>query len=85
MRALVQTPPAPTNYVEASGMFSQIDELSMPGAGLRHLDFNQVNSMFPGFYDSDGNTPPIPLDLAPLPMGNNTQLLVRLYKSEVDM
>lgn len=84
MRALVQAPPPATNHAPASGMFSQIDDLSLPGAGLRHLDFNQVNSMFTGFFASDGTTPPISMDMAPGPM-NNTQPLVRLYGSEPEM
>ncbi|KAJ5246205.1 hypothetical protein N7468_001188 [Penicillium chermesinum] len=69
-------PDVSADFDEASGMFSQIDDLSLPGAGLRHLDFSQANSVFPGF-------PSIPLDLSPLPMSNNAQSLVRLYGSEL--
>ena len=65
-------------------MFNQIDVLSLPGAGLRHLDFPQVASMFQGFYAGDGNAPHVQMDPMPSPLGN-TPCLVRTYGSEPEM
>ena len=69
----------------APAMFSQIDELSLPGAGLRHLDFqSEMPSMFQGFFTGDGSqshmqVPPIPPSL------HSTQSFVRTYGSEPEM
>ncbi|KAJ5558534.1 hypothetical protein N7535_008749 [Penicillium sp. DV-2018c] len=77
--------PSPTEFEEASGMFNQIDELSVPGAGLRHLDFQtDISSMFEGFFASDGGqshmrAPPTPSSL------NNVQSFVRIYGSEPEI
>lgn len=66
-------------------MFSQIDELALPGAGLRHLDYqSEIPSMFQSFFTGDGSqshmqVPPVPPSL------NNTQCLVRTYGSEPEM
>jgi hypothetical protein len=74
-----------TNYILAPGMFSQIDELSLPGAGLRHLDFQaEMPSIFQGFFTGDGSqshmqVPPVPPSL------NSTQSFVRTYGSEPEM
>lgn len=65
-------------------MFSQIDVLSLPGAGLRHLDFPQVSSMFQGYYTGDGS--PAHVHMAPMPSAmESTQCLVRIYGSESEM
>ncbi|KAJ5783006.1 hypothetical protein N7457_004780 [Penicillium paradoxum] len=67
------------------GMFNQIDELSLPGAGLRHLDFqSDVPSMFQGFFTGDGGqshmqVPPVPPSL------NSAQCFVRTYGSEPEI
>lgn len=74
----------PSNGILA-GMFSQIDDLSLPGAGLRHLDFQaEVPSIFQGLFNSDGTqshmqVPPI----SPSLMG--TESYVRTYGSEPEM
>ncbi|KAJ5424026.1 Transcription factor [Penicillium cf. griseofulvum] len=53
---LYNTIPSPPEFEEAPGMFNQIDELSLPGAGLRHLDFqSDVPSMFQNFFTGDGS------------------------------
>lgn len=69
---------------EASGMFSQIDVLSLPGAGIRHLDFPQVSSMFQGYYSGDGSSPQVHLESVPSPL-SDTQCWVRTYGSESEM
>ncbi|CAG8239465.1 unnamed protein product [Penicillium salamii] len=74
----------PSNGILA-GMFSQIDDLSLPGAGLRHLDFQaEVPSIFQGLFNSDGTqshmqVPPI----SPSLMG--TESYVRTYGSEPEI
>lgn len=66
-------------------MFSQIDELSVPGAGLRHLDFHsEMPAMFPGIFSGDGTqshmqVPPVS------PSVDRTQSFVRIYGSEPEM
>lgn len=69
---------------ELAGMFSQIDELSLPGAGLRHLDFHSEMPMFHGIFTGDGTqshmqVPPVS------PSVNRTQSFVRTYGSEPEM
>ena len=76
--------PHHSNDFIAPGMFSQIDVLSLPGAGLRHLDFPQVSSMFQGFFASDGNSSHVPVELMPSPL-SGTQCFVRTYGSEPEM
>ncbi|KAJ5120657.1 uncharacterized protein N7515_010045 [Penicillium bovifimosum] len=77
--------PSPSEFEEAPGMFSQIDELSVPGAGLRHLEFqSDVPSMFEGFFTGDGGqshmrVPPTPPSL------NSAQSFVRTYGSEAEI
>jgi hypothetical protein len=73
-----------TNESSASGMFSQIDDLSLPGAGLRHLDFqSEMPSMFQGFFTGEGQShmqvPPMP------PSMSSSQSFVRTYGSEPEM
>lgn len=73
-----------TDGLIAPGMFSQIDVLSLPGAGLRHLDFPQVSSMFQGYYSGDGSSPQVHLEPIPSPL-SDTQCWVRTYGSEPEM
>ncbi|KAJ5587356.1 uncharacterized protein N7459_003121 [Penicillium hispanicum] len=75
---------SPTEFEEPSGMFSQIDVLSMPGAGLRHLDFPQMSSMFQSYFAGDGNTPHVHMELTPSPL-SDTQCFVRVYGSEPEI
>lgn len=68
----------------ASGMFSQIDDLALPGAGLRHLDLqSEMPSMFQGFFTGEGQShmqvPPMP------PSMTSSQSFVRTYGSEPEM
>lgn len=73
----------PNNPI-APGMFSQIDVLSLPGAGLRHLDFPQVASIFQGYFTGDNSPSHVHIDPIPSPL-NTTQCLVRTYGSEPEM
>lgn len=69
-------------FEEPAGMFSQIDVLSAPGAGLRHLDFT-IPSMFQP-YLGDGN--PSSVQMEPVPSSLNTpQCFVRTYGSEPEI
>jgi hypothetical protein len=69
----------------APGMFNQIDELSVPGAGLRHLEFqSEVPSMFQGFFSGDGGQSHMQVPLIP-PSLNSAQSFVRTYGSEPEM
>ncbi|KAJ5546311.1 hypothetical protein N7494_003896 [Penicillium frequentans] len=72
-------------FEEPSGMFTQIDVLSLPGAGLRHLDFpQQVSSLFQGFYAGDADAAHVPLELMPSPL-TGAQCYVRTYGSEPEI
>ncbi|KAJ5177861.1 uncharacterized protein N7500_000560 [Penicillium coprophilum] len=83
--ALYNTIPSPPEFEEAPGMFNQIDELSMPGAGLRHLDFQtDVPSMFQNFFTGDSSQSHMQVPLISPPL-NNTQLFVRTYGSEPEI
>jgi hypothetical protein len=73
-----------TNNVTAPGMFTQIDVLSLPGAGLRHLDFPQVGSLFQGFFSGDESPSHVHMGAMPSPM-STTSCLVRTYGSEPEM
>lgn len=65
-------------------MFGQIDPMSLPGAGLRHLDFQDVHGMFDGmFIPREGEHPPAVPQSAPTPV--RKQPMVRAYGSEQDM
>lgn len=68
-----------TNNFLAAGMFGQIDVLSAPGAGLRHLDFG-MSPMFQS-YIAEG-TPQMEHITSPL---ESTQYFVRTYGSEPEM
>lgn len=71
----------------SSAIFGQIDDLSMPGAGLRNLDFSSdVPSMFADFLVTNpeaNSTVQMPSARAPsaMPM----QVLVRAYGSEQEL
>ncbi|KAJ5496761.1 hypothetical protein N7463_008748 [Penicillium fimorum] len=83
--ALYNTIPSPPEFEEAPGMFNQIDELSLPGAGLRHLDFqSDVPSVFQNFFTGDGNQPHMQVPLISPPV-NSTQPFVRTYGSEPEI
>jgi hypothetical protein len=74
-----------TNQNLAPGMFNQIDELSLPGAGLRHLDFqSEVPSMFQNFFAGDGSQSHMQVPLTSPPL-NSTRTFVRTYGSEPEM
>ncbi|KAJ5690248.1 hypothetical protein N7462_004640 [Penicillium macrosclerotiorum] len=75
--------PSP-EFDEAPGMFSQIDVLSLPGAGLRHLDFPQVASVFQGYFPGDENSSQIHMELMPSPL-TATSCFVRTYGSEPEI
>ncbi|KAE8146824.1 C6 zinc finger domain protein [Aspergillus avenaceus] len=79
-------PPAP-GFDESTGMFGQIDGLSVPGAGLRSLDFpSDVHSMFADlFIPDEAGHPPAPMEPTPSPSSTTTQSLVRTYSSEHDI
>ncbi|GKZ28855.1 hypothetical protein AbraIFM66950_001106 [Aspergillus brasiliensis] len=76
------TLPLSSGFDEASGMFGQIDVLSIPGAGLRSLDFpSDVHAMFadlfvPGTENAHG------LEPTPSPTNIPSRALVRTYGSE---
>lgn len=68
----------------APGMFNQIDELSLPGAGLRHLDFqSEIPSMFQSFFTGDGSQSHMQVPLISPPL--NSTPFVRTYGSEPEM
>ncbi|KXG47407.1 Transcription factor [Penicillium griseofulvum] len=82
---LYNTIPSPPEFEEAPGMFNQIDELSLPGAGLRHLDFqSDVPSMFQNFFTGDGSQSHMQVPLMS-PPPNSTQPFVRTYGSEPEI
>lgn len=74
----------PTDGAAAPGMFTQIDVLSLPGAGLRHLDFPQVASLFQGYFTGDDSTSHVHMGPISSPL-STTQCLVRTYGSEPEM
>ncbi|KAJ6036953.1 hypothetical protein N7540_001232 [Penicillium herquei] len=73
------------DFEESPDMFTQIDVLSLPGAGLRHLDYSQVaTTMFQSYYAGDTDASNVPLELMPSPL-SDTQCFVRLYSSEPEI
>ncbi|OQE33003.1 hypothetical protein PENFLA_c001G05949 [Penicillium flavigenum] len=83
--ALYNAVPSPPEFEEAPGMFNQIDELSLPGAGLRHLDFqSEVPSMFQNFFAGDGSQSHMQVPLTSPPL-NSTRTFVRTYGSEPEI
>ncbi|KAJ5945806.1 hypothetical protein N7454_002645, partial [Penicillium verhagenii] len=74
-----------TEFEETPEMFTQIDVLSLPGAGLRHLDFpHQASSMFQGYYTSETDPSHGPLEMMPSPL-TGAQSYVRTYGSEPEI
>ncbi|KAJ6102577.1 hypothetical protein N7486_005004 [Penicillium sp. IBT 16267x] len=72
-------------FEEPPEMFTQIDVLSLPGAGLRHLDsFQQVSSIFQGYFAGDADPAHAPLELMPSPL-TGAQCYVRTYGSEPEI
>lgn len=71
------------NDLLAVGMYNQIDVLSAPGAGLRHLDFS-MSPMFQTYFPADGSPSSVQMEPMPSPM-NTTQCFVRTYGSEPEM
>lgn len=66
---------------EEDGVFSQIEPLALPGAGLRHMDFNpEVQDMFAGMFVHQA----VPVPQVLLPSGGK-QPTVRTYGSEQDI
>ncbi|KZN88467.1 hypothetical protein EN45_070420 [Penicillium chrysogenum] len=83
--ALYNAVPSPPEFEESPGMFNQIDELSLPGAGLRHLDFqSEVPSMFQNFFAGDGSQSHMQVPLTSPPL-NSTRTFVRTYGSEPEI
>lgn len=70
----------------AEGMFSQIDPLSLPGAGLRHADFPpDVNGMFEGLFIPREDVESPPAGPGSIPTPGAKQPVVRAYGSEQEM
>ncbi|CAI7582741.1 unnamed protein product [Penicillium bialowiezense] len=75
----------PSPGFEESVIFNQLDNLSLPGAGLRHLDFqSEMPSIFQGLFTNDGTqshmqVPPISPPLS------TTDSYVRTYGSEPEI
>lgn len=72
---------------KAPGMFGQIDVLSIPGAGLRSLDFStDVNTMFADLFVPNNEThQAVQMEPTPSPSNTPSHSLVRTYGSEQDM
>lgn len=68
----------------APAIFNQIDVLSLPGAGLRHLDFPNVGSLFQGFYTGDDSSSQLQMETVP-PSMSTRSCFVRTYGSESEM
>ncbi|RAH69592.1 uncharacterized protein BO66DRAFT_98504 [Aspergillus aculeatinus CBS 121060] len=81
------TPPSSGFNDDSPEMFGQIDVLSIPGAGLRSLDFpSDVHSMFTDLFVPNGESS-IPVQMEPTPSPSNvpSQSLVRTYGSEIEI
>jgi hypothetical protein len=76
-----------TNLQAASAMFGQIDVLSLPGAGLRALDYSSdVNAMFADLFPSNnGSNTQGQMEPTSSPSNIPSQPMVRTYGSEQDM
>lgn len=73
--------------IASSDMFGQIDELSMPGAGLRSLDYSSdVQTMFADLFvpDTEGH-PDVHMQSTPSSPSMPMQPLARTYGSEYEM
>ncbi|RAL13972.1 uncharacterized protein BO97DRAFT_16167 [Aspergillus homomorphus CBS 101889] len=80
------TPPS-SGFTDSSEVFGQIDVLSIPGAGLRSLDFpSDVHAMFTDLFVPDGESN-IPVQMEPTPSPSNvpSRSLVRTYGGEIDI
>jgi hypothetical protein len=71
------------NHFAAAGVFGQIDVLSAPGAGLRHLDVT-MSSLYQTYFPEDENLSTVQMEPMPSPLGT-TQCFVRTYGSEPEM
>ncbi|PWY84948.1 C6 zinc finger domain protein [Aspergillus heteromorphus CBS 117.55] len=73
-----------SGFDESSGMFGQIDVLSIPGAGLRSLDFPPgVQAMFPALFVPNGeHNAHVQMEPTPSPSNIPSQSLVRTYESD---
>ncbi|EAW13072.1 uncharacterized protein ACLA_015100 [Aspergillus clavatus NRRL 1] len=78
--------PAP-GFDDSSTMFGQIDVLSMPGAGLRALDFSSdMHTMFADlFTPSNGSNPHAHMEPTPSPSNAPSHTMVRTYGNEYDI
>ncbi|KAF7115742.1 hypothetical protein CNMCM5793_003245 [Aspergillus hiratsukae] len=76
-----------SGFDDSSTMFSHIDVLSLPGAGLRALDFSSdVNTMFADLFTSNnGNNPQSQMEPTPSPSNTPSRPRVRTYGSEHDI
>ncbi|PYI27035.1 C6 zinc finger domain protein [Aspergillus indologenus CBS 114.80] len=81
------TPPSSGFNDDSPEMFGQIDVLSIPGAGLRSLDFpSDVHSMFTDLFVPNGeNSIPVQMEPTPSPSNVPSQSLVRTYGSEIEI
>ncbi|RAH40386.1 uncharacterized protein BO95DRAFT_468826 [Aspergillus brunneoviolaceus CBS 621.78] len=81
------TPPSSGFNDDSPEMFGQIDVLSIPGAGLRSLDFSSdVHSMFTDLFVPNGeNSIPVQMEPTPSPSNVSSQSLVRTYGSEIEI
>ncbi|PYH96313.1 C6 zinc finger domain protein [Aspergillus ellipticus CBS 707.79] len=77
-------PPASSGFDESSGIFGQIDVLSIPGAGLRSLDFpSDVHAMFADlFVPNADNSAHVQMEPTPSPSNIPSRSLVRTYGSD---
>ncbi|KAF9894598.1 hypothetical protein FE257_006486 [Aspergillus nanangensis] len=81
------TSAAPTGFEDSTGMFGQIDVLSIPGAGLRSLDFSaDVHTMFADlFVPNNGTHHAVQMEPTPSPSNVPSNALVRTYGSEQEI
>ncbi|KAK1146098.1 hypothetical protein N8T08_003748 [Aspergillus melleus] len=80
-------PPPSTGFDDSPGMFGQIDVLSIPGAGLRSLDFSSdVHDMFADLFVPN-ETPSCHAQMEPTPSPSSVSSpsLVRAYAHEHDI
>ncbi|EPS32527.1 hypothetical protein PDE_07487 [Penicillium oxalicum 114-2] len=73
-----------TEFSDSPAIFNQIDVLSLPGAGLRHLDFPNVGSLFQGFYTGDDSSSQLQMETVP-PSMSTRSCFVRTYGSESEI
>lgn len=76
------------NYAAvSSGMFTQIDDLSIPGAGIRSMDYSSdVNNMLADLLVSNsGGSSHVQMQPTPSPSTMSMRTLVRTYGSEQEL